>query len=135
MDDAALQGHWGNKYFRSVVPSAAPRRPRTGPGRIGLAVQHCTLGPDLDRFRHRVGSHPANSFELFTLTVEFVVRELSDFRRLEDWTRHAGGQDCAQQEAEPPEQDAEVVADGGEHGVDGITGAVRGDCIPCGARP
>ena len=38
--------------------------------------------------------------------------------------RHAGGQDFAQQEPEPPEQDAEVVADRGEHGVDGVAGAV-----------
>ena len=34
------------------------------------------------------------------------------------------GQYCAQQEAEPREQNPEVVADRGEHGVDGVAGAV-----------
>ena len=35
-----------------------------------------------------------------------------------------GCQDRAQQEPQPVEQEAEVVADGGEHGVDGVAGAV-----------
>jgi hypothetical protein len=30
------------------------------------------------------------------------------------------GQDSEQQKPQPPEQEAKVVSDGGEHGVDGI---------------
>jgi hypothetical protein len=38
--------------------------------------------------------------------------------------RQLGGQDSAQQEPQPPEQNVEVVADRGEYGVDGVAGAV-----------
>ena len=37
---------------------------------------------------------------------------------------HLSWQDHAQKEPQPPEQEAEVVADGGEHGIDGVAGAV-----------
>jgi hypothetical protein len=40
-----------------------------------------------------------------------------------EW-RKVGGEDCAQQKPQPSDEAAEVVAGGGEDGVDGIAGGI-----------